>query len=270
MRKTSADTVVVSDGRSEVARKQLRELFTTAVPSENFVELWMIYDMETSLHQDVRNPKRKQAFSGENLEVLFVALPTRNKSHQGLVPRDTFNKCGESTNFSRSYSGVPHRNLADIPRLTAAAKRNILGNSAVGDFGKIRVHKEITEKGHPLLWGEWKPHTFFSTLFRDLQVANVVDTTPGTGAAGLAALYSGIPYIGFGHNEAHRDWIKEILQKMFLAMVTKKDVVVDPDVFKDVGTYLKRSGEAAKLSLPKSESAFGDSFTGENDSDAEG
>ena len=38
---------------------------------------------------------------------------------------------------------------------------------------------------------------------------------------------------------------------------------------KNVATYLKRSAEAAKVMLPKSGSAVGDSFTGDDDSDAE-
>ena len=104
--KQNDDVLVVSDGRSEVARKQLRELFTTAL-DDSFTELWIIYDMETSLHQDVRNPKRKLAWSGSNMEILFLALPQKSKCRQTLVSRDSFNKCGDSTNFSRSYSGVP-------------------------------------------------------------------------------------------------------------------------------------------------------------------
>ena len=131
------------------------------------------------------------------------------------------------------------------------------------------MQKQVTEKGHPFLWGEWKPVTFYSTIFRDLQVADVVDLTPGSGAACLAALYCDLFYIGFGHNEAHRDWIQDLIKRMFVAMVLKKDVVADADLVKNVGVYLQRSAEAAKLLLPKSGAAFGDSFTGDNDSDAE-
>ena len=198
-----------------------------------------------------------------------MALPQKSKCRQSLVSRDVFNKCGESTNFSRSYSGVPFRNLAEIPRLTSEAKRRILGASAVGEFPKVRVQKEVTEKGHPLLWGEWKPVTLYSSLLRDLQVANVVDMTPGSGAACLAALYSDIFYIGFGHNEAHRDWMQDILQRMFLAMVLNKDVVADPELVKNAVKYLQRSADVGNLMLSKSGSAFGDSFTGANDSDVE-
>ena len=157
--KDSQDQLIIGDGRSEVARKQIRDLLTGSV-ADPFIELWVIYDMETSLHLDVRNPKRKLAWSGANMETLFLILPTKNKGQRNLDARDLFNKSGESTNFSRSYSGVPFRNLVEIPRLTSEGKRSILSISAVGEFSKIRVQKEITEKGHPLLWGEWKPVTF--------------------------------------------------------------------------------------------------------------
>ena len=127
--------------------------------------------MELTLHKDVRNPKRKIAWSGANMEVLFVMKQRKSRKQRGLVARDMFTNCGESTNFSRSYTGVPYRNLVEIPRLTADAKQKITGVSAVGDFQKMRVTKEVIEKGHPLLWSEWKPVTLYSTLFRDFQVA---------------------------------------------------------------------------------------------------
>ena len=217
------DVLVVSDGRSEGGRKQIRLLFTSVLGDNYFMALWVIYDTETTLKQDVRNPKRKVAWSSANVETLFVKLPPKRK--QQLVARDTFNKCGESTNFCRSYSGVPFRNLAEIPRLTIEARIRILGHSAVGEFPN-RVQKDVAQKGHPLLWGEWKPVSLYSAILRDFQVADVVDLTPGSGAACLAALYSDIFYIGICHNEPHRDWLQVIIQRMFEAMVLNKSVVV--------------------------------------------
>ena len=100
---------------------------------------------------DVCNPKRKKAWSGANMETIFVSLPAKKKGQRNLVARDLFNKCGESTNFTRSYSGVPFRNLAETPRLTSEKKAFILGKSAVGDFNKSPVQQEVTQKGHPLM-----------------------------------------------------------------------------------------------------------------------
>ena len=206
------DVLVVSDGRSEVARKQIRSLFASLLGDDYFMELWIIYDMETSLKQDVRNPKRKVAWSSANVETLFVKLPPKRK--QQLVARDTFNKCGESTNFCRSYSGVPFRNLDEIPRLSSEGKINILGTSAIGEFpADSRVHKYVALKGHPLFWGEWKPVALYSAILRDFQVADVVDVTPGSGAACLAAIKSDIFYIGLCVNEPQRDWLQDNIHR---------------------------------------------------------
>ena len=52
-------------------------------------------------------------------------------------------------------------------------------------------------------------------------------------------------------------------------MLLNKDVVVDAEFVKHVAVYLQRSAEAAKLMVPKSGLASVDSFTGDDDSDAE-
>ena len=68
------DVVVVADGRSEIVRKTIRETFKSAV-GDDFTELWLVFAVETQLSSDVRNPKRKVAWSAANMEVLFVLLP---------------------------------------------------------------------------------------------------------------------------------------------------------------------------------------------------
>ena len=79
--KQNQDVVVVTDGRSEVARKQIRELLTSVV-GDDFLELWVVYDMELTLHKDVRNPKRKIAWSGANMEVLFVIKQKKSRKQR--------------------------------------------------------------------------------------------------------------------------------------------------------------------------------------------
>ena len=131
--KQSADVVLIADGRSEGMRSAIRELVKTAV-GDDFLELWVVYDMETSLNIDARNPKRKVAWSSANMEIIFVALPCMSKGPREVVARTVFTKSGEATNFSRTFSGVPFRNLAELPRVTAHVKEGILGSSAVGTF----------------------------------------------------------------------------------------------------------------------------------------
>ena len=59
---------LASTSPSPLARKQIRAMFTETVGDEEFIELWVVYDLETSLRQDVRNPKRKLAWSSQNME----------------------------------------------------------------------------------------------------------------------------------------------------------------------------------------------------------
>ena len=73
------DVVIVSDGRSEEIRKTIRGIFTVILGVDDVRELWVIYNLETSMRQDVRNPKRKLAWSGNNIETLFVKLPFKAK-----------------------------------------------------------------------------------------------------------------------------------------------------------------------------------------------
>ena len=257
------DVVIVSDGRSDVIQGELRSIFRTMAGPDDFVELWVIYDQHG---KDVRNPKRKLPWSSQNMESLFVKLP---KNRHKLVSRGLFNNCGESTNCSRSFTGVPFRNLAEIPRLTPNAKTLILGKAAVGACDDDRVVKEVLERGHPLFWGEWKPVTLYSTLIHDFQIDHVVDLTPGSGAACLASLYSKVLYTGIAFNEKHEEWLRHLLRRMFVAMVMSNHVVADAGLVQNVTTYLNYSPEVAKCMLPKFAAAFGDSFTGVDDSDGE-
>jgi len=268
--KDSKDAAVIADGRSEIVRKAVREKMTSAVGDSEFIELWLVYDMETSLNTDVRNPKRKLAWSGANTEIIFAMPPQAGKGGKArkIIARDVYANSGEATNCCRSYTGVPFRNLAEIPRMTKDTKVKILGASAVGDMGKDRVAKEIDEKGHPLFWGEWKPVHYYARLMKDFGATEVMDLTPGSGAAAIGALYQGIPYMAVCENEAQKEWLWTLLQKLFLAIVANKTVEVDAEVTKNVTMYLQRTVEAAKQYLPKgTPSAFGDSFTGDNDSD---
>ena len=107
-------------------------------------------------------------WSCASMEVVFALLDTSHKRNNFcIVNRDSFTKSGEVSNFSRSFTGVPFRNLAEIPRCADDLKANILGDAAVGAFKdeKTRVFREVEAKGHPLFWGEWKPVQLYSCFF---------------------------------------------------------------------------------------------------------
>ena len=104
--KQPADVVLITDGRSEGMRSAIRELVKATVGDE-FLELWVVYDMETSLNSDAWNPKRKVAWSGANMETIFVALPSASQGQRKkVVARIAFTKSGEATIFSRTFTGA--------------------------------------------------------------------------------------------------------------------------------------------------------------------
>ena len=57
--KKAGDAVAIADGRSDSARNQIRDWLKSAI-GDDVRELLVVYEMETALGTDVRNPKRKK------------------------------------------------------------------------------------------------------------------------------------------------------------------------------------------------------------------
>jgi 16S rRNA G966 N2-methylase RsmD len=93
---------------------------------------------------------------------------------------------------------------------------------------------------------------FFSAMMRDTRATRCVDLTPGSGAAAVAAISSGVQYMGLCHNQAHQLWLQNLLERIFLALVQEKQVAgIEKDLLDNVGKYLQRAASAAKQLLPK-------------------
>ncbi len=122
--KQHEDVILIADGRSACTRTAIREKLPSAIGDE-FIELWVVYDMDTKLHTDVRHPKRTHAWSCANMDSLLAVLPSVTKGQRKVTPRDTFTNRGESTSLCRSGTGVPFRNLMDIPRVTTETKKGV-------------------------------------------------------------------------------------------------------------------------------------------------
>ena len=83
-------------------------------------ELWVVYEGESCLGRDPRNPKRKLAWSGTHNEIRFVSRPSAIVCQRKIVSHEVFAKCGE-------YTVVQNRTLEDIPRFTVDDKAAGLG-----------------------------------------------------------------------------------------------------------------------------------------------
>ena len=109
---------------------------------------------------------------------------------------------------------------------------------------------------------------FVCVFFREFKKEEIIDFTVGSGAAAIAARYSGIKYRGFAHNDAHRQWLMNLFDRIFAAMVLKKIVPAEVQLVSGVETYLRRTADAAAYMLPKAkvDFDFGDAFSGDDDS----
>ena len=77
-------------------------------------------------------------------------------------------------------------------------------------------------QGVPLFWAEYKPITWYVSLYRDTNAGRIWDQFPGSGAAAIGALYAGIPYEGICENEAHKQWLDQILDRAMFAVLADK------------------------------------------------
>lgn len=129
---------------------------------------------------------------------------------------------GESTTHDLTYSGVSPLPWGAMPVLDDDSKARILGFAPK----KPRVQLFDTALGQPLFWAERKPIDFWSSLFRDLNISTVVDVTPGSGTAAIAALELGIPYLGIARNSLHANFLANVLDRHALFMVRTTGTVL--------------------------------------------
>ena len=169
--------------------------------------------------------------------------------------------------------GVPFRNIREIPRFCAKQKVTILGESSISPLENEResVRKEVAERSHPLFWSEWKPISLYSRWMADCHATEVVDMTPGSGAAAVGAIYQGIPYLGICESEAHKDWLQSHLLLTFMALAVDKkvpDAQIDAKVLSNVTLYLSRAVGAVRIYIAAAKpSVYGESYTGADDSE---
>ena len=104
----------------------------------------------------------------------------------------------------------------------------ILGRAAAAGAEvavKPHVQEEIDRRGHPLFWAEYKSVHFFRVVFNMFDVTHVFDVTPGSGAAGAAALALGAQYDGYCVNTAHKQWLDNLMDSAIFALAVESNEV---------------------------------------------
>ena len=221
-KKESRDAVLVFDGRSKAVTQQMWTL-QGFMDSKHASELTIIYNV-TNPKKDARAVASKQKMFGAcNRETGFVLLSSFGNKRPVIQARTSFNKCGESSTYDSTYPGVVHRHLSHIPRLSNEDHEATLGPKAGlaasgAEKVKERHLREVQKAGNPAFWGEYKPVDLWTSLFKSLGATDILDWTPGSGAAAAAALHLGIKYEGICTNSSQRQWLDGLLDRAIYAV----------------------------------------------------
>ena len=82
------------------------------------------------------------------------------------------------------------------------------------------VEAFVELKGLPFTWHETKSVQWLMQFFKDLpQITHIFDLGAATGAAGIAAWRCGISYEGVCFNQAHKDWLDNVMDNCMFAVV---------------------------------------------------
>jgi len=203
------DFIFMFDGRCRSNRRVIEDAIAT---KPHTVEAWVIYEAG-------KERGKAYAMGGNRREAFYVVLPApRNRLETKQRATDQFSKCGKSTTHHTTYSGVPLRQLKDMPKISRQDKVKAFPELA---DTQLAPGNAAPETGVPLYWSEAKPLELFSQLINDFDIACVFDCTPGSGAFAQAALMEGIPYYGSVTSDTHLSWLSnELDQRSLVHMVT--------------------------------------------------
>ena len=113
-------------------------------------------------------------------------------------------------------------------------------------------------------WSEWKPISLYMTSCSDFEVTDVVDSSIGSGAVAICALYDQCHDVELVFTRTWF-WVRCLLQQCFMALVSDGKTKVDGSIVKN---NVQRVVLASRQWLPShsAREAFG---CGQDDSDME-
>ena len=81
--------------------------------------------------------------------------------------------------------------------------------------------------------------SFWTTLFKDHGVTDVLDMTPGSCAAATGAYYAGVNYDGICLNQSHRRWCDAIMDRCMFAVVADGGNDAEDEFIKKVAHFFR-------------------------------
>lgn len=145
-----------------------------------------------------------------SLPVPRTSLTTKDRTGQ------TAAKWAQSTHSS-FYAGVPPAPWQSLPLISAADKQIVMGKVPAVPPTKVFD----ADRGMPLYWQERKPVELWEDLLLSIDAKMVIDLSPGSGAAGRAAMRLGISYVAACREEAHASWLANILDREACELIVK-------------------------------------------------
>ena len=103
----------------------------------------------------------------------------------------------------KRYTVVQNRAFEEIPRFRVWDTRRC-------------VQKDVAI----FFWSEWKPISLYMTFCSDFEVTDVVDSSIGSGAVAICALYNQCHDVGACYNNPNMVWVRCLLQQCFMALVS--------------------------------------------------
>ena len=159
---------------------------------------------------------RKVSFASSNREVALLSMPVART----LLPckdRSEYAGAGENSTHDTTYTGVEPVPWRAMPLVSLADKAKIHGYEP--QCPRARLFD--SSMGVPLFWQERKSAKFWATLFAHVDAKAIFDCTPGSGAAGRAAMECGIHYSCMAKNAEHNSWLQNMFDKSSLQIITK-------------------------------------------------
>jgi len=186
------DCMVFCDGRSRACRRELEDQTKNM---RNISEIFVVYKQSPGL-------ARRLSWSSDNKEVIMFSTPFTQTPRKRTA--NVGQGSGESTTHDGSYLGVAPLPWGAMSLLSLASKSKIFGHD---ESETPRMQAFDTALEQPLFWAERKPAELFKTLFQELSAQVVVDFTPGSGTAAMAARDLRLPYVGVALNARHAQWL---------------------------------------------------------------
>jgi hypothetical protein len=260
--------ILMLDGRSRSCRRKFEAFIDDHFgdPTRH-AEVWITY-AGAQQSTDPREAKRKVAFSDTKQEMLLAGFPV-SKTKLKSKERSHYTACGEHTTHNLTYSAVQPRYLETLPRVSSADKERIVGGPIKPVAAKLA---EQVKHGQPLFWQEYNTVELLSNLLHDFDVGRVFDLSPGSGTVAVAALHNDIGYEGVGVNEAHCEWLENLLDRIavgFLADDKRKSC--SAELCADISKYFATAVLDARRvmsnahDVPEAEESEGDEASDHGD-----